>query len=64
MMLDDQKEITTNMEIIEDKIQEEEFTLLRKLFQNKTIIFESILSKAGQQRLLIIDLFQILRLGL
>ena len=29
-----------NLEIIEDKIQEEEFNLLKKLFQNKTIIYD------------------------
>ena len=44
MMLDDQNE-ATNLKIIEDKIQEEEFNLFKKLFQNKTIIFESFFKK-------------------
>ena len=54
IMLDNQNELT-NLVIIEDKILEEEFNLLKKLFQNKTIIFENILSKAGHRRLVIID---------
>ena len=55
MMLDDQNELTTNLELIDDTIQGEEFELFKKLFHNKTIIYDSILSKAGHQRLVIID---------
>ena len=54
IILENNKE-STNLEVIEDKIQEEEFNLFRKLFQNKTIIFENICIKGGQRRLLIID---------
>ena len=54
IMLENQNE-ETNLEIIEDKIQEEKLNLLRELFQNKTIIFENIFYKAGQLRLIIID---------
>ena len=39
IILDNKNELT-NLEIIEDKILEEEFNLLKKLFQNKTIIYE------------------------
>ena len=52
-MLDVQNE-SKNLEVIEDQIQEEEFNLLKKLFQNKTIIFENIFIETGQKRLVII----------
>ena len=54
ILLNNQNELS-NLEIIEDKIQEEELNLHKKLFQNKTIIFEKIYRKAGQRRLIIID---------
>ena len=42
--LDNQNE-ATNLQLIEDKIQEEEFELFKKLFKNRTIIFEDIFGK-------------------
>ena len=54
MMLDDQNELTS-LEIIQEKIREEELNLLKKLFQNKTIIYEKICIEAVQRRLIIID---------
>ena len=53
MMLDDQNE-AKNLEKIEDKIQEEEFELHKKIFQNKTIIFDEIFEDVNQKRLLIV----------
>ena len=52
-MLENQNEVT-NLEIIENKIQEEEFELLKKLFQNKTIIFENIFGKEDHKKLIIV----------
>ena len=54
IMLDDQNE-AKNLEKIEEKIQGEELSLLKKIFQNKTIIFEDIFERKTQKRLLIID---------
>ena len=53
-ILNDDNE-ASNLEIIEDKIQEEEFNLLKKLFKNKTIIFENILGNQDLKRLLIVN---------
>ena len=53
IMLDNQNELTS-LEIIEDKIQEEEFNLLKKLFQNKTIIFENISAEVPHNKLLLV----------
>ena len=53
IMLDNQDELTT-LEIIEDKIKNEEFNLLKKLFQNKTIIFENSFFKTSTQKILLI----------
>ena len=53
-MLNNQNE-ATNLEKIEEKIQEEELSLLKKIFQNKTIIFEDIFERKTQKRLVIVD---------
>ena len=53
MTLDDQNE-ATDLEKIEDKIKEEEFNLLKKLFQNKTIIFDKFFEDVNQKRLIIV----------
>ena len=52
-MLDNKNE-ETNLEIIEDKIQEEEINLFRKLFQNKTIIYDNF-SDTEKRLLIIVD---------
>ena len=54
IMLDNQNE-ATNLDMIEDKIKEENFNLLKKIFQNKTINFEIFLKEETHKRLLIID---------
>ena len=53
IMLDNTNE-ETNLEIIEDKIQEEEINLFRKLFQNKTIIYDNF-SDTEKRLLIIVD---------
>ena len=52
--LDNQNE-ATNLQLIEDKIQEEEFELFKKLFKNRTIIFEDIFGKKDHKILLIVN---------
>ena len=52
IMLGDQNE--TTLDKIEDKIQDEELNLFKKLFQNKTIIFENLFGKEDHKRLLIV----------
>ena len=54
IMLENQNE-TTTLDKIEDKIQDEELNLFKKLFQNKTIIFENIFRKEDHKRLLIVN---------
>ena len=55
IMLDNINE-ETNLGIIEDKIQEEELNLFRKIFQNKTIIYHDFFEQQNRhKRLVIID---------
>ena len=52
LMLDQNEE--TYLDIIEDKIKEEEFEINKKIFQNKTIIFDKFFEDDNQKRLLIV----------